>query len=530
MRTADGQSYYYMYNGHADVTALINAATGNIDATYYYDAFGNIVESNGVAKDKNSILYAGYQYDKETGLYYLNARMYDPKIARFLQEDTYTGDPNDPLSLNLYTYCTNNPLIYYDPTGHISVYINGVTAYINPASEEDREFIKYLYKETSKTSERRDVTYYYDNFMTEKAVIEAYDLLNLYISTATSYSRLEMDSIYRKMFMDFQIIDMQNQYLKQLDALQELMLENRAIQSNEEIYNSIYNFYINYELFDIAYANRLKKMLRTNKKFDYIIGQEELRRNEKYIREYISFSLDSIDGIDYIKGGIEIITGRNYITGEHVSNKEKLMTLGGMVAPFVLGSIAKRVGVALKSTKTADDISVKLTNKLLKNADEVVDNAKVGRYVTAEQRQALLNRVREAKSISEAKGIVYATREMNGLGYTLENVSLHYSGRKGIDLVFSKNSKYAVVEAKHGKYFSLLKTDMRGLRQGSFRYNIDRLEKYLKYGDGDHNNLAIQLINDAYSGNLESFVAFYRSDRVFELPFGWPKIKPIKRN
>ncbi|AEV68149.1 Kelch repeat-containing protein [Acetivibrio clariflavus] len=118
MRIADGQSYYYMYNGHADVTALINAATGNIDATYYYDAFGNIVESNGVAKDKNSILYAGYQYDKEIGLYYLNARMYDPKIARFLQEDTYTGDINDPLSLNLYTYCNNNPLIYVDPTGH----------------------------------------------------------------------------------------------------------------------------------------------------------------------------------------------------------------------------------------------------------------------------------------------------------------------------------------------------------------------------------------------------------------------------
>ena len=44
--------------------------------------------------------------------------MYDPKIARFLQENTYTGDPNDPLSLNLYTYCLNNPLVYYDPTGH----------------------------------------------------------------------------------------------------------------------------------------------------------------------------------------------------------------------------------------------------------------------------------------------------------------------------------------------------------------------------------------------------------------------------
>ena len=44
--------------------------------------------------------------------------MYDPKIARFLQEDTYTGDRNDPLSLNLYTYCHNEPVMYADPSGH----------------------------------------------------------------------------------------------------------------------------------------------------------------------------------------------------------------------------------------------------------------------------------------------------------------------------------------------------------------------------------------------------------------------------
>lgn len=109
------EKYFYMYNGHADVTALIRP-DGSEAATYYYDAFGNILEKTGDVN--NNITYAGYQYDEETGLYYLNARMYDPKIARFLQEDTYTGTANDPLSLNLYTYVKNNPLIYYDPTGH----------------------------------------------------------------------------------------------------------------------------------------------------------------------------------------------------------------------------------------------------------------------------------------------------------------------------------------------------------------------------------------------------------------------------
>jgi RHS repeat-associated protein len=105
-----------MYNGHADVTALLDSA-GTTVGTYYYDAFGNIVSQTG--SFNNNITYAGYQYDSETGLYYLNSRMYDPVTARFLQQDdpSYVN-PNDPLSLNLYTYCTNNPIMYEDPDGH----------------------------------------------------------------------------------------------------------------------------------------------------------------------------------------------------------------------------------------------------------------------------------------------------------------------------------------------------------------------------------------------------------------------------
>jgi RHS repeat-associated protein len=109
------QSYYYLYNAHGDVTALIDTQ-GNIAVTYDYDAFGNILSESGTAN--NSIKYAGYQYDEESRLYYLNARYYDSVTARFITEDTYTGQVNDPLSLNLYTYCENNPINYDDPTGH----------------------------------------------------------------------------------------------------------------------------------------------------------------------------------------------------------------------------------------------------------------------------------------------------------------------------------------------------------------------------------------------------------------------------
>jgi RHS repeat-associated protein len=106
-----------LHNGHADVTTLLNT-DGTIAATYYYDAFGNKTDQTGNVN--NNITYAGYQYDKETDLYYLNARYYDSKIARFMSEDTYTGTASDPLSLNLYTYCHNEPVMYSDPTGHLS--------------------------------------------------------------------------------------------------------------------------------------------------------------------------------------------------------------------------------------------------------------------------------------------------------------------------------------------------------------------------------------------------------------------------
>ncbi|HYE68780.1 MAG TPA: RHS repeat-associated core domain-containing protein [Anaerovoracaceae bacterium] len=105
---------YYLYNGHADVTELITPQ-GTIVAEYTYDAFGVPKTTTGTAD--NPFRYAGYQYD-ESGLYYLQSRMYNPVIARFMQEDTYRGELNDPLSLNLYAYCNNNPLIYDDPDGH----------------------------------------------------------------------------------------------------------------------------------------------------------------------------------------------------------------------------------------------------------------------------------------------------------------------------------------------------------------------------------------------------------------------------
>jgi RHS repeat-associated protein len=113
--TISGAPKYYMYNAHGDVVQLTDTA-GAVVKSYNYDAFG--VEKNIDANDPNPFRYCGEYYDLSSGTYYLRARYYDPTTGRFLSEDSYLGDTNDPLSLNLYTYCLNNPVMYIDPTGY----------------------------------------------------------------------------------------------------------------------------------------------------------------------------------------------------------------------------------------------------------------------------------------------------------------------------------------------------------------------------------------------------------------------------
>ena len=56
--------------------------------------------------------------DSTTGLYYYGARYYDPELGRFISADTIVQSPYNPQTLNRYSYCSNNPINYVDPSGH----------------------------------------------------------------------------------------------------------------------------------------------------------------------------------------------------------------------------------------------------------------------------------------------------------------------------------------------------------------------------------------------------------------------------
>jgi len=62
--------------------------------------------------------YTGQVLDDATGLYYYNARYYDPVLGRFTQPDDIIPDIFNPQSYNRYSYVLNNPLRYTDPSGH----------------------------------------------------------------------------------------------------------------------------------------------------------------------------------------------------------------------------------------------------------------------------------------------------------------------------------------------------------------------------------------------------------------------------
>ncbi len=105
------QKIFYYHQDEQLNTTLISDGDAKLRNQYQYDAFG--VGLDALEELSNRIRYTGQQYDQLTGQYYLRARYYNPVFGRFIQEDVYQGD-----GLNLYAYCWNNPVVYYDPSGY----------------------------------------------------------------------------------------------------------------------------------------------------------------------------------------------------------------------------------------------------------------------------------------------------------------------------------------------------------------------------------------------------------------------------
>jgi RHS repeat-associated protein len=62
--------------------------------------------------------YTGHEMVDGVDIIHMNGRIYDAKLARFLQADPFIQAPYNTQSLNRYSYVWNNPLNATDPSGY----------------------------------------------------------------------------------------------------------------------------------------------------------------------------------------------------------------------------------------------------------------------------------------------------------------------------------------------------------------------------------------------------------------------------
>jgi RHS repeat-associated protein len=115
------QVLYYTSDANNNVTALVDGATGDVVERYVYTAYGQttvyspgwVSTESSASTYGNEITYASYRFNPDSGLFYVNARYYDPALGTWAQRD-----PAGYIDgMSLYPYVQSNPTTYTDPTG-----------------------------------------------------------------------------------------------------------------------------------------------------------------------------------------------------------------------------------------------------------------------------------------------------------------------------------------------------------------------------------------------------------------------------
>ena len=70
-------------------------------------------------REKTTRGYTGHEMLDDFGIIHMNGRIFDAKLARFLQADPFVQAPSDTQMYNRYSYLRNNPLNATDPSGYI---------------------------------------------------------------------------------------------------------------------------------------------------------------------------------------------------------------------------------------------------------------------------------------------------------------------------------------------------------------------------------------------------------------------------
>jgi RHS repeat-associated protein len=126
------QNYFYLHRDYQGSILAITNETGNVIEKRLFDPWGGIeIIQDGAGNTLTQLTffdrgYTGHEHIQSVGLINMNARLYDPKLHRFLQADNFIQDINNTQNYNRYGYCLNNPLKYSDLDGNNPLIFIGV--------------------------------------------------------------------------------------------------------------------------------------------------------------------------------------------------------------------------------------------------------------------------------------------------------------------------------------------------------------------------------------------------------------------
>lgn len=118
------QNYFYLQRDYQGTIIAITDANANIVEKRLFDVWGAIIKVQDGANNNLTKLtffdrgYTGHEHLQRVGLINMNARLYDPKLHRFLSPDKFVQDPYNTQNYNRYGYCVNNPTKYTDISGN----------------------------------------------------------------------------------------------------------------------------------------------------------------------------------------------------------------------------------------------------------------------------------------------------------------------------------------------------------------------------------------------------------------------------
>jgi RHS repeat-associated protein len=139
---------------HTDALGNIVTVTGNDGEIRLRQAttpFGETIKKGSVVlmgpatghfKKEDLRGYTGHEQLPEHNIINMNARLYDPLIARMLSADSIIPNSKDPLAYNRYIYTYNNPVKYVDPDGHEPLFLLGLALMTISVTTDDPTIAK----------------------------------------------------------------------------------------------------------------------------------------------------------------------------------------------------------------------------------------------------------------------------------------------------------------------------------------------------------------------------------------------------